>query len=118
MRHGRKLKKLGVYSGLRTMMLRNLSTSLIEKGRIETTVTRAKSVKRVVEKLMTTAKVDNLVARRKLHAYLLTSEAVDAAFKLAKERYLTRPGGYLRVIKTGYRKGDAAELAILEFVEK
>ncbi len=118
MRHGRKLKKLGVYSGLRSMMLRNLSTSLVEKGRIETTVTRAKAVKRVVEKLVTAAKVDNLTTRRKLHAYLLTPGAVDATFKLAKERYMTRPGGYLRVIKTGYRKGDAAELAILEFVEK
>ncbi|MGB9665785.1 MAG: 50S ribosomal protein L17 [Candidatus Cryosericum sp.] len=118
MTHGRKLKKLGVYSGLRSMMLRNLSTSLVEKGRIETTITRAKSVKRVVEKLITTAKVDNLTTRRKLHAFLLTPEAVDEAFKLTKDRYITRPGGYLRIIKTGYRKGDAAELAILEFVEK
>ncbi|HNW84955.1 MAG: 50S ribosomal protein L17 [Candidatus Cryosericum sp.] len=118
MKHGRKLKKLGVYSGLRSMMLRNLSTSVIEKGRIETTVPRAKSVKRVVEKLITTAKVDNLTTRRKLHSYLLSQEAVDQAFTLAKERYLSRPGGYLRILKTGYRKGDAAELAILEFVEK
>ncbi|MCX6087155.1 MAG: 50S ribosomal protein L17 [Caldiserica bacterium] len=118
MRHGRKLKKLGVYSGLRSMMLRNLSTSVIEKGRIETTVTRAKSVKRVVEKLITTAKVDDLTTRRKLHAYLLTPEAVDEAFKLTKDRYITRPGGYLRIIKAGYRKGDAANMAVLEFVEK
>ncbi len=118
MRHGRKLKKLGVYSGLRSMMLRNLSTSLVEKGRIETTITRAKSVKRVVEKLITTAKVDDLTTRRKLHSFLLTPEAVDEAFKLAKDRYITRPGGYLRIVKTGYRKGDAANMSILEFVEK
>ena len=118
MRHGRKLKKLGVYSGLRSMMLRNLATSLIEKGRIETTVTRAKSMRRVVEKLITAAKVDDLASRRKLHAYLLTPGAVDQAFKLAKEQFMARPGGYLRVVKTGYRKGDAAELAVLEFVEK
>ncbi|MDO9100457.1 MAG: 50S ribosomal protein L17 [Caldisericota bacterium] len=118
MRHGKKLKKLGVYSGLRTMMLRNLATSLVEKGRIETTITRAKSVRRVAEKLVTAAKEDTLVSRRKLHAYLLTPEAVDAAFKMAKEKYSTRPGGYTRIIKAGYRRGDAAELAILEFVEK
>ncbi len=109
-------RKLGRTSDHRRAMLRALVTFLIENGRIETTVTRAKEVSAMAEKMVTLAKVGDLHSKRQIFAYI-TKESV--AKKLIDEiapKYADRNGGYTRVIKTGPRRGDAAEMAIIELV--
>jgi large subunit ribosomal protein L17 len=119
MQHRKKGRKLGRRPDHRNSMLRNLSVSLIESERIETTVTRAKEVRRVVERLVTYAKRGDLHGRRLVLAALGNNQ--DAATKLVDDiapRYGKRDGGYTRVLKTGFRRGDAAPTALIEFVEE
>lgn len=119
MQHRKKGRKLGRRPDHRTSMLRNLSVSLIESERIETTVTRAKEIRRVVERLVTYAKRGDLHGRRLVLAALGNNQ--DATAKLVEDiapRYGKRDGGYTRVLKTGFRRGDAAPTALIEFVEE
>ncbi len=111
-------RKLGMYSGYRRSVLRNLSTSLIEKGRIKTTEAKAKEVRKVVEKLITLAKEDNLNNRRKAYSFLFTKDAVQRLFEMAKNDYADRKGGYTRILRLGQRRGDGAQIVILELVKE
>lgn len=117
MRHGDKVRKLGRYKEHRKAMVRALIISLIKNERVITTVSRAKYLKKVVDKLVTRAKVDNLHNRRLVFDFLRNKKALVKLFSNIAVRYLERPGGYTRVVKLGrYRKGDSAELAVIEFV--
>lgn len=119
MDHRKKGRKLGRRPDHRQAMLRNLAISLIEGERIETTVTRAKELRRHVDRLVTYAKRGGLHGRRLVLQALGNNR--DATAKLVEEiapRYEARPGGYTRVLKTGFRRGDAAPTALIEFVEE
>ncbi len=117
MRHGDKVKKLGRYYQSRKSMMRSLCVGLIKHERIVTTVARAKYLRKVIEKLVTRAKVDNLHNKRLAYSFLRDKKALVKLFGNIGVRYLSRPGGYTRVVKLGkYRKGDQAELAVVEFV--
>jgi len=109
-------RKLGRESSHRDMMLRNLVTSLIKSGRIQTTDTRAKETKRLAEKMITLAKRGDLHARRQALAFMTDETAVNTMFTELAEKYQDRDGGYTRIIKIGPRRGDAAEMVILELV--
>ena len=100
----------------RNSLLRNLTTSVIEQERIITTVPKAKAAKPLVEKMITLAKRDTLHARRQAAAFLETPAAVKKLFDKLGTRFGQRPGGYTRVVKLGWRKGDGAEQAMLELV--
>lgn len=109
-------RKLGRTSDHRKSMLRGMVTYLIENGQIETTVTRAKEVRAMAEKMITIGKDNSLHAKRQVYSYI-TKEAV--AKKLIEEvspKYADRNGGYTRIIKTGPRRGDAAEMCIIELI--
>ncbi len=109
-------QKLGVNTGHRKAMLRNLVTSLFRNERINTTETRAKEVKSIAEKLVTTAKQGDLAARRQALAYIYEEDVVRKLFDSIAPKYAERQGGYTRIIKTGHRRGDAASMVILELV--
>jgi large subunit ribosomal protein L17 len=118
MRHGYAHRKLGRTSSHRNAMFRNQLASLIEAERIVTTLPKAKELRPQIEKLITLAKVDSVHNRRQA-ARLVPSDAVIAKlFDTIGPRFSTRPGGYTRIMKLGARRGDAAEMAILEFVER
>ena len=109
-------RKLGRTSDSRRAMLRAMVTYLLEKGKIETTVTRAKEVRAVAEKMITLGKQDTLHAKRQIYSFI-TKE--DVAKKLIDEigpKYADLNGGYTRIIRTGARRGDAAEMAVIELV--
>lgn len=110
-------RKLGRRTTHRRSMLRNLVTSFLENGRIETTEDRAKSTQPIAEKLITLGKRGDLHARRQALAYLFSEDVVTKLFEEIAPRYADRSGGYTRIIKTTVRRGDAAPLAILELVE-
>lgn len=97
-------------------MLRNLVTSLFRDERINTTEARAKEVKSIAEKLVSTAKKGDLAARRQALAYIYEEDVVRKLFDSIAPKYSERPGGYTRIIKTGHRRGDAASMVILELV--
>ena len=97
-------------------MLRNLVTSLFKEERINTTEARAKEVKSIAERLVTTAKKNDLAARRQALAYIYEEDVVRKLFDQIAPKYAERPGGYTRIIKVGYRRGDAAKAVILELV--
>jgi len=109
-------RKLGVRSDIRRAMLRNLTTSFLETGRSETTVTRAKEVKSVAEKMITLGKKNTLASRRQALAYITKEDVVKKLFDEIAPKYAERNGGYTRVIRIGARRGDAAEMAVLELV--
>lgn len=109
-------QRLGLTSSHRDAMFRNLVTSLFREKRIETTVTRAKEVKSIAEKMVTLAKRGDLHARRQALAYLYDEAVVAKLFEEIAPNYAERQGGYTRTIKKGYRRGDAAEVVILELV--
>ena len=111
-----KYRKLGRVSSHRNLMLRNLVTDLLRSGRIETTVTRAKETRRMAEKMITLAKRGDLHARRQVLAYVLEEEVVKTLFDEIAPKYAERNGGYTRMIKKGPRRGDGAEVVILELV--
>nr|BFD60493.1 hypothetical protein CKG001_26000 [Bdellovibrio sp. CKG001]BFD63908.1 hypothetical protein BdHM001_25890 [Bdellovibrio sp. HM001] len=115
--HRRRVKHFDRKSGPRKALLRGLVTSLIEHGRITTTVDRAKEVRRHVEKAITLGKKGDLAATRLLLSRFPNKEAVATIVKDLSPRFKTRPGGYTRIIKIGRRPGDTAEMAFLEFVD-
>ena len=116
MRHRNGGFKLGRNTSHRRALLRNLVTSVILNDRIHTTVTKAKASKPIVEKMITLGKNGSVHARRQALAYMMTPESVDRLFKIVAPRYETRPGGYSRIIRTGQRQGDAAEMAYIELL--
>jgi large subunit ribosomal protein L17 len=109
-------KKLGRPTAHRMSMLRGMVTAAIEKERIETTVTRAKEVGALVEKMITIGKTGTLAARRQAMAFITKEDAVKKLFEELAPRFADRSGGYTRVTRTGPRRGDAAEMAVLEIL--
>jgi large subunit ribosomal protein L17 len=97
-------------------MLRNLVTSIILNDRVETTITKCKASRPIVEKMITLGKNGSVHARRQALSYMMTPESVDRLFSVVAPRYGSRPGGYLRIVRTGARKGDAAEMAYIELL--
>ena len=97
-------------------MLRNLATSLIVEERIETTIPKAKALKPIVEKMITLGKRGDLAARRQALAYLMTGESVKRLFDTVAPRFGDRTGGYLRIVRTGFRQGDGGETAFIELL--
>ena len=110
------LRKLGRPTAHRSAMLRNLVTSLLREEKIETTVTRAKEAKRMAERMITLGKRGDLHARRQALAYIYDEDVVKKLFDEIAPKYADRNGGYTRVLKLGPRRGDGAEIAILELV--
>ncbi|MDE6592921.1 MAG: 50S ribosomal protein L17 [Oscillospiraceae bacterium] len=109
-------RKLGRSSDHRKAMLRAMVTFLLENGRIETTVTRAKEVRCMAEKMITTAKTNDLHSKRQVLAYVTKEDVVKKLFDEIAPKYADVKGGYTRIIKTGPRRGDAAEMAVIELV--
>ena len=109
-------RKLGRVSAHRSAMLRGMVTYLLEKGSIETTVTRAKEVRSMTEKMITLGKVDSLHNKRQALAYITKEDVVKKLFDEISPKYKDVNGGYCRIIKTGPRRGDAAEMCIIELV--
>lgn len=109
-------RKLGRDTAHRTAMLRGLVTFFFENGKIETTTTRAKEVQAMAEKMLTIAKEDNLHNRRMVMSFITKEGVTNKLFKEIAPKYAERNGGYTRVTKIGPRRGDAAEMAVLEMV--
>jgi len=109
---------LGLPSGHRRAVLANLAAALLEHGRIETTVAKARAVRPYVEKLITLGKRGDLHARRQALAKLRHRAVVDRLFVDVAPLFSDRPGGYTRIVKTGFRAGDAAQMAVIELVER
>lgn len=116
MRHRRRVPKLGKPADQRRALLRSLATELIRHGRVTTTKARAKAVRSQVEKMITLAKDGSLASRRQAIGYLYDKQLVHALFEAAKDRYGNRNGGYTRILRTLRRRGDNAEMAIIELV--
>src|SRR6516225_5075721 len=116
MRHLISGSKLGKQPAHRRAVLRNLVTNLIEKERIHTTLLRAKTARPIAERMITLGKRDSLHARRQAAAFLMTPDATKKLFGDLAPRFSDRAGGYTRIVRTGWRIGDGAELAILEFI--
>ena len=109
-------RKLGRATDHRNAMLRNMVTSLLENGKMTTTVTRAKEVRAMTEKMITLAKVDSLHNKRQALAYITKEDVVKKLFDEIAPKYKDVNGGYCRIVKTGPRRGDAAEMAIIELI--
>jgi large subunit ribosomal protein L17 len=116
MRHRKNTKKLGRNTSHRRALLRNLVTSIILEERIETTVPKAKAIRPHVEKMVTLGKRGDVHARRLAASYLLQPEAVDRLFATVAPRFGDRNGGYTRIVRTGFRKGDGGEKAFIELL--
>jgi large subunit ribosomal protein L17 len=116
MRHRNAGYKLGRNSSHRRALLRNLVTSIVLEDRVETTVAKAKAARPHVEKLITLGKKGDLHARRQALAYMQTREAVTRLFDTVAPRYGDRNGGYLRIVRTGFQRGDGAEKAFIELL--
>ncbi len=117
MRHNKAINHLGRKSGHRKALLANMATSLILHKRIQTTVAKAKALKMYVEPLITKAKEDTTHSRRVVFSYLKSKEAVTELFRTVAPKIADRPGGYTRVLKTGFRLGDGADMALIELVD-
>lgn len=117
MRHGDKVNNLGRSKSHRVALLKNLGCSLIEHKRIVTTVAKAKALRVYIEPLLTKAKTNTTHSRRVVFSYLQNKEAIKALFGEISEKIANRPGGYVRIIKTGFRKGDGAQMAMIELVD-
>ena len=117
MRHNKNFNHLGRQAGHRKAMLSNMASSLVLHKRIETTVAKAKAVQRFIEPLVTKSKEDTTHSRRVVFSYLKQKEAVTELFRTIAPKIAERPGGYTRILKTGFRLGDAADLCIIEFVD-
>ena len=117
MRHNKKFNHLSRKKGHREALLANLAISLINHKRIFTTVAKAKALRVYAEPLITRAKKDDTQNRRIVFSYLQNKEAVKELFGAISEKVANRPGGYLRILKTGHRLGDNAEMAMIEFVD-
>ena len=116
MRHKVAGYKLGRTTSHRRSLFRNMVTSLIMEERVETTAIKAKAVRPIVEKMITLGKKGDLAARRQAAAYLMTDEAVRKLFDTVAPRFGDRNGGYLRIVRTAWRKGDGAEKAFIELL--
>jgi len=116
MRHRNAGFKLGRNTSHRRALLRNLVTSVVLEDRVETTVAKAKAVRPHVEKMITLGKKGDLHSRRQAHAFLRTDDAVKRLFEVVAPRYGDRQGGYLRIVRTGFRKGDGGETAFIELL--
>ena len=117
MRHNKAINHLGRKSGHRKALLANMACSLIQYKRIETTVAKAKALKMYVEPLITKSKDDSTHSRRVVFSYLKSKEAVSELFRTVAPKIADRPGGYTRVLKTGFRQGDGADMALIELVD-
>merc|ERR1719152_467651 len=115
-RHGLRDKKLNRPADQRKAMLRSLTTELIRHGRIQTTLAKAKEVRKTADHMVTLAKDGSLHARRQALAYMYDKQLVHALFEQAPERYADREGGYTRVLKDGFRRGDNAEMGVIELL--
>lgn len=117
MRHNKSFNHLGRKSGHRKAMLANMASSLLLHKRIETTLAKAKALRMYVEPLITKSKEDSTHSRRTVFSYLKQKEAVTELFRNIAPKIADRPGGYTRILKTGFRVGDAADMAIIELVD-
>ena len=117
MRHGCKVNKLSRTHAHRVAMLSNMATSLILHKRVETTLAKAKALRVYVEPLINRSKEDSTHSRRVVFSYLQNKEAVTELFREISQKVANRPGGYTRILKTGIRHGDNAEMAIIELVD-
>ena len=117
MRHNKAINHLGRKSGHRKALLANMATSLILNKRIQTTVAKAKALQVYVEPLITKSKDDSTHSRRVVFSYLKNKEAVTELFRTVAPKIADRPGGYTRVLKTGFRQGDGADMALIELVD-
>ncbi len=110
-------RKLGRPTDQRIAMLRNMTTSLLENGKVETTLTRAKEVQKLADKMVTLGKSNTLHTKRQALSFITKRDIVSKLFDEIAPKYAERNGGYTRIIKIGPRRGDAAEMAILELVD-
>jgi large subunit ribosomal protein L17 len=117
MRHRKTINHLGRKTGHRKAMLANMASSLILHKRIETTVAKAKALRTYVEPLITKSKLDTTHSRRTVFSYLKDKDAVSELFRVVAPKIADRPGGYTRILKTGFRAGDAADMAMIELVD-
>lgn len=117
MRHGDKINNLGRKAGHRKALLKNLSISLITHKRITTTLAKAKALRTHIEPLITKSKSNTTHSRRVAFSYLQNKEAVNELFGVIAEKVANRPGGYTRVLRTGFRRGDGAEMGMIELVD-
>jgi len=117
MRHNKKFNHLGRKSGHRKAMLANMASSLILHKRIETTLAKAKALRVYIEPLITKSKDDTTHSRRTVFSYLKQKEAITELFRVIAPKIADRPGGYTRVLKLGFRQGDAADMAMIELVD-
>ncbi len=117
MRHGKKINHLSRTASHRKAMLANMSVSLIEHKRINTTLAKAKALQKYIEPIITKSKNDTTHSRRIVFASLQNKEAIKELFGVVSQKVADRPGGYTRIIKTGFRLGDAAETAMIELVD-
>lgn len=117
MRHRKKINHLGRKSQHRKAMLSNMASSLIMNKRIFTTLAKAKALRVYVEPLITKSKEDSTHSRRTVFSYLQDKQAVSELFREVSQKIADRPGGYTRILKTGFRKGDAAEMCFIELVD-
>lgn len=118
MRHGMANRKLGVTSTHRLAMFRNMATSLLKHEQITTTLPKAKALRPYVERIISLGKRGGLHARRQAYAQIMDEKIVEKLFTTIAERYKGRTGGYCRVLKAGIRYGDAADMAVIELVER
>lgn len=117
MRHSKKFNHLGRKKGHRKALLKNLSIALFTHKRINTTLAKAKALRVHAEPIITKGKTNTTHSRRVVFSYLQDKVATQEVFEVIAPKIADRPGGYLRIIKTGFRKGDAAEMAMIEFVD-
>lgn len=117
MRHNRSINHLGRQAGHRKALLANMACSLIQYKRIQTTVAKAKALQQYIEPLVTKSKEDTTASRRCVFSYLKNKEAVSELFRTIAPKIENRPGGYTRVLHTGFRQGDGSEMALIEFVD-
>jgi large subunit ribosomal protein L17 len=117
MRHGKKFNHLGRKVGHRKALLKNMSIALVKHKRIFTTLAKAKALRKHIEPLITKSKTNTTHSRRVLFSYLQDKESVKELFDVIAPKIGERPGGYVRVIRTGFRQSDAAEMAMIEFVD-
>jgi len=117
MRHGKTNNHLGRKAEHRRAMLANMANSLIEHKRINTTLAKAKALRKYVEPLLTKSKTDSTHNRRTVFSYLKNKEAVTELFRAVAPQIATRPGGYTRIVRTGFRQGDNAEMCMMELVD-
>ena len=117
MRHAKRINHLGRTDAHRKAMMANMATSLIMHKRISTTLAKAKELRKFVEPIVTRSKNDTTHSRRMVFSQLRNKYAVTELFREISQKIATRPGGYTRILKTGFRKGDNAEMCIIEFVD-